>query len=443
MNKKNILIIGMGKSGVSAAQFLLKKGCKNITGTDRNTQIDLLPSIQALKQEGVTILHEAALKDISPYDLVILSPGVPPNNEIYQKAQSAGIEIIGEIELACRFVSQKFIGITGTNGKTTVTLLTAHVLNQSGIPARALGNIGIPLTSELLQIGHDEILVVELSSFQLETLNQRVMDAAVILNITPDHLDRYTSMEEYAKAKCRIATCMKPGSSLLVEQKTVDAYGNLLTSFPIKTYGYNPSCAIYTDMIHVYAQGKVAYTLPQECQGRINHDTENQMAAYGLCSTFGVTGKDFAAALQSFKKPPHRVEFCRTLNGVSYYNDSKGTNIDAVLRAIASLPGTIILIAGGLDKGSPYTPWIQAFTDKVSHICAIGQAAPKIKEQLDPHFKVELCESLEKAVQLASTYAKPGDTVLLSPGCASYDMFKDYIHRGEEFKRIVNQLMLN
>lgn len=442
MKNQQVLVLGLGISGRSAANFLLRRGA-NVSAVDGN--LNLLQSnfeIADLRQKGVKIFHEDALLNLNEYQLIVVSPGIPQTNPLYLQAKALGKEIIGEVELACRFLKSPFLGITGTNGKTTVTLLITHVLNYCGKPACALGNVGTALTSEAAEeiLEKKAVVVAELSSFQLETLYSPVIDAALVLNITPDHLDRYPNMEAYAKAKMHIAHCLKPDGIIYLEQKCYDEFGHFLNNSVSKTYGYTDNCTIYTDSKNLFINNKLAGMLPFSYQNKRNHELENLMAAYALCHYLGVTIEQFIEALASFKKPAHRIQFVREVRKIAYYDDSKGTNIDAVIRAVESLHGDIILIAGGVDKGAAYTPWIAAFNDKVKCICAIGQAAQKIKRDLAPAMQVEIFNDLEAAVTFAARIANPGDNVLLSPGCSSFDMFRDYVHRGNEFQRIVQQL---
>lgn len=440
--QKNVLVVGLGLSGKAAAQFLLKRGA-SVWGVDRNPNlVKKDKDILQLVQQGLIVCSEPQPLDLQRFDSVVVSPGIPPTNFYYAAALASGVEIMGEVELACRFIKQPLLAITGTNGKTTTTLLVAHVLNQSGKPARALGNVGVPLTSELDDNAklENSILVVELSSFQLETLRANVIDAGVILNITPDHLDRYENMRAYAAAKIQMQKCMKPRGKLYLFEPTYRAYRDLFKGDKPLTYGYERDSDIYNDFAQIFYKKNKAYDLPLEYQGRENHDAENCMAAYALCKEMGVSTEQFVRALKTFKKPPHRLEFVRTINEVSYFDDSKGTNIDAVIRAVSTLKGEIILIAGGVDKGSAYTPWIEGFCGHVKQIFAIGEAAHKIKNDLAHHLPVEICLTLESAIKEATSLAKSGQSILLSPGCSSFDMFRDYAHRGNEFKSIVNAL---
>ncbi len=417
------LVIGLGKSGRAAYDLLLKEG-HTVVGTDDNS--DLLN-----KLEGINVQTHPRVEE---FDLIVLSPGIPPTNPLYIKAVELGKEITGEAELALSRLHQPCIAITGTNGKTTVTLLTEHILKTSGLKARALGNVGTPLTS--YQGEPQEIMVVELSSFQLELMKTPVVDIGIILNITPDHLDRYTTMEEYAKAKCRLQNIMKSPGSFWVHQTVVNDFKTLLKS-NYQTYGTDRQCRSWTDKAALKSGEKIETILPIRYRSLGNHESENVLAAWILCKKFGVNSAAFLAGLETFKKPAHRIEFVATLEGVDYFNDSKGTNIDATMKAVEAMTKDVVLIAGGVDKGSSYAPWKKSFAGKVKQVFAIGQAAAKIAQELRPEFEVEIVATLQEAVECARSKAKSGETVLLSPGCSSYDMFKDYVQRGDEFKKFV------
>lgn len=414
---KKTLVIGLGMSGRAVVHLLLAQK-KAVIGLDKNKELLNSDPVLRLKEKGVLIVDD--LTDLADVNQVILSSGIRPVHPIAQKALDLGIEVLGEAAFCLRFSPQKCIGITGTNGKTTVALMVKHILIESNIPARAVGNIGIPLADYFLSM-HDskEVIVVELSSYQLETLESPIFDTAIILNITPDHLDQYASMSDYIQAKCRLQKCMKPSGIFYVHDHINRDMGAMGLSF---------------------LEGMVETFLPVSYRNLGRHDIENAFAAWALVKHFGVTQTQFAKALDTFKKPPHRIEFVKEIEGVSYFDDSKGTNLDAVIRAVNAMNGQVVLIAGGVDKGSSYTQWIEPFKDKVKGILAIGQAAPKIINELEKFFNIERCSTLEEAVKTASQRASQGDCVLLSPGCASFDMFRDYAHRGEEFKRCVENL---
>jgi UDP-N-acetylmuramoylalanine--D-glutamate ligase len=375
---------------------------------------------------------------------MVLSPGIPRTHPLFLEAIRRGIEVIDEMELGFRHFQGKAIGITGTNGKTTVALLCEHVLNQSGIRARAVGNIGVPLTS--LALEKEEIIVVEVSSYQLEMMSSSVFDSAVILNITPDHLDRYASMEEYGFAKMKIAGCLnKEGDLFIYDQISapfINAGQDAVMERKFLRFGASSkSTGFQTDKESARSRERVEYILPLSYRHLGIHESINALAAYLLCRRFGVAGDQFVRALETFKKPPHRIEFVRELGGVSYFDDSKGTNIDAVIHAVEALGEKVILIAGGLDKGSGYGLWKTALKKRVKKIIALGEARKRIYEELKEDFDIMVVETLQMAVDCAQKAAEPGDYVLLSPGCASYDMFRDYAHRGEEFQRLVNILI--
>jgi len=419
------LVIGLGKSGRAAYNLLVKDG-HTVIGTDDN-----IDHLKKLASEGILVQADPRVEE---FDLVVLSPGIPPTNRCYAKALELGKEITGEAELALGRLHQPCIAITGTNGKTTVTLLTEHILRSSGLKARALGNVGTPLAS--YEGEPQEIMVVELSSFQLELMKTPVVDVGIILNITPDHLDRYPGVDEYAKAKCRLQDLMKGPGNFWVHQTVVKEYGSLLNS-NYQTYGSDHQCNRWTDKTALRVGEKIETILPIRYRSLGGHESENVLAAWILCRKFGIGSAAFLAGLETFKKPAHRIEFVAMLDGVDYFNDSKGTNIDATMKAVEAMTKDVVLIAGGVDKGSSYMPWKKSFRGKVKQVLAIGQAAAKIAAELRPEFDVEIVASLQEAVECARQQAKEGMSVLLSPGCSSYDMFKDYAHRGDEFKKFV------
>ncbi len=441
------LIIGLGISGQAAANFLLRQGA-TVIAVDKNYELlQLTPRISALREAGMRIASDSAPLAMHLFDLVVVSPGVPKHHPLYAEALSRKIPVTSEIELAAHTLQGTVLGVTGTNGKTTVTALTTHILNACGKKAKALGNIGDPLTNALVSDDSSskalkEIIVLELSSFQLETLRTPILDAAVVLNITPDHLDRYQDMTEYAKTKLQVASCLKPGGKLWMEQGCFEEYGSLLEKRNCCLYGYSSDCTIHTDLNAIYVEQEAALKLPSIHVGQATHDLENLMAAYALCRQIGISSQQFLDGYSTFQKPPHRIQFVEKINGIRYIDDSKGTNIDAVIRAVQAVQGPIILIAGGVDKGAAYTPWIKGFQGKVKSICAIGQARGKIKENVGHVIPVECLDNLEMATLHATHKAEPGSCVLLSPGCSSYDMFCDYADRGRQFQLIIRDKIL-
>lgn len=436
---KKYLVLGMGKSGRAAAQFLLAKGYQ-VVGVDDNLEAMLDDPVMAqLCAEGLVISTDLNGLWGKGIDQVVCSPGIPSEHPVLASAKQKGIEVIGEVELACRYAKGICIGVTGTNGKTTVTLMLEHILNHSGLKAKAVGNVGVPLISEVDNSSH-EVFVVELSSYQLETMSTKVLSHALILNITPDHLDRYPGMCEYIRAKFLIVDLLKSGGQCHIHESVRPMIPDGVSHTNLKTYGTDSSCDLCYGQRIFYGKTSPSLPLPEAFDRFHAHDLENIMAVYAVCREMGVSDSSFIEGVLTFKKLPHRIEFIRSCNDVSYYNDSKGTNIDAVIRAVEAMPAPVILIAGGVGKGCSFFSWIEKFSGKVKRICAIGEAAPSLKNELGKFIAVEIFDDLSSAVKAASTLAERGDVILLSPGCASFDMFKNYEHRGNEFKRIVNAL---
>ena len=425
-----VLVIGMGKSGRASYNLLKHKGHDPV-GVDGN-----LALLKKLEEEGLKVTESPHVEE---FDLVVLSPGIPLTNEWLIAAQKLEKEIIGETELGFRELKgQKIVGVTGTNGKTTVTLMIEHILKESGKKAIAIGNIGTPFTEYCLQRDIEEIVVAELSSYQLETLSSKILSVAVLLNITPDHLDRYSSMEDYARAKSLIQNCMAPESALYINAAILEEFGYLFKG-KFHTFGTLSSAFLWTDRHVVKELERVEFLWPDLCSKMGAHDVENALAAFAVCKELGVSYEAFLKGLVSFKKPAHRIEFVKEIDGVFYFDDSKGTNVDATIKAVSAMQGSVILIAGGVDKGSSYKIWKETFSGKVRMILAIGEAAEKIKKELVSDMPVHIVSSLEEAVIKAKECARSGESVLLSPGCSSFDMFRDYAHRGEEFKRFVHK----
>lgn len=429
-----MIVLGLGISGMAALKFLLKKGI-DVIGIDARCA---RPEWVQSQELGRYFQSETAPIDWSLIKELVVSPGISPQHPIYAEATARNIPITGEAELALSYLTQKrLVAITGTNGKTTVTLLVEHILNQAGISSIALGNVGVALCDYLLSPGSEEVCVVELSSYQLETMKTAIFEVGALLNITPDHLDRYPSMHEYAAAKCHLESVVK--GPFFVQKTIFLEYPELLKR-PL-LFGWDSSCDLWTDKVAIFEGERVACLLPIVYKNKGRHDCENVMAAWGICRHLGVSSAVFSQALETFQTPPHRIEWVSEINGVSYYDDSKGTNIDAVIQAVSSMQSDVVLIVGGVDKGSSYLPWKEPFSSKVKQIVALGLAAEKIIQELNPYFAVTRVDSLEKAVTLAASLAKKGDCVLLSPGCSSFDMFRDYAHRGEEFQKCVKNLV--
>lgn len=413
---KQIIILGLGKSGLAAAEYLLKEGKAVLAFDDENIAQEKL---ERYVQLGLQVITDAAWIPWDNIECMILSPGIPYEHPLYKAAREKNVEAIGEVEFAFRILSQRAVAITGTNGKTTVTMLIEHVLNAVGLKASAVGNIGKPLCEYALHRDPQEILVVELSSFQLETLSSKVFDAALLLNISPDHLDRYPDMDAYAQAKCALQQCLKETGTFFVHRSVVEKYRNLLKE----------PYVVYNEVVFPALAKK----------GLPAHDRDNALAAWVLCETFGISYNQFLTALATFQKPAHRIEFVCEIDGVCYYDDSKGTNVDAVVQAVSAMKGPVILIAGGIDKGASYMPWVE-LKGKIKQLLLIGKAASTIRQELESYFDMQCADDLSAAVMMARDAAAPGDVILLSPGCSSYDMFENYAHRGKEFQRCVHRI---
>jgi UDP-N-acetylmuramoylalanine--D-glutamate ligase len=434
---QNTVVLGLGISGVAASELLLQQGF-SVIGVDSKPQAFTTdPSLCRLRSLGVTLQAEDAPLDWSLVERLVVSPGISPQHPLYAQAMQKEIPVVGEAALALKFFKKPLVAITGTNGKTTVTLLVEHILNASGIKAKALGNVGTALCQYALTPQEEEVFVVELSSYQLETMTVPLFEAAVVLNVTPDHLDRYAGMQEYAHAKSRLVDLVKERKNCFVQKKAAEEYKNLFKK--VSLFGRDPHCDLWTDGVALFEGERVACILPISYRDKGSHEGENCLAAWALCRPFGILAEQFVSALETFKKPPHRIEWIRTLEGVDFYDDSKGTNIDAVIQAVNSMRGSVILIAGGVDKGASYLLWKESFIHKIKHIVVLGQAAVKIQEELGSYFPVTLVASLAEAVDVAASLARSGDSVLLSPGCSSFDMFRNYSHRGEEFQTYVRR----
>lgn len=407
------LVLGCGVSGKAAALFLRSLGGK-VTIAEQSIPY-VTQEASTWQQEGVALLHESALPPLTSFSLVVTSPGLPQDHPVFCAAKQHGLTVIGEMELALRFLYARAIGITGTNGKTSVTSLTHHVLRNYGIPCHAVGNIGFPLSQALHllspQAMHEDLFIIEMSSFQLEELQIPALEQGALLNLTPNHLNRHGNMESYARAKCAIAACMQPNGLLHVHPETLKQYAHLLHHSKIEPL-----------LVHD------------------NPTIENLATAFALSKAYGIDVTRFNQCAASWKPPAHRMAFVREKEGVRYYNDSKASNLAAVEKAVQCMPGPVLLLAGGVHKGASYRPWIQTFRGKVRHLFLFGQAALQIEEELGMFFPVTQTASLQEALHAAANAARCGEVVLLSPGCSSYDMFRDYTHRGESFEKWVREL---
>ncbi len=435
----HFLVIGLGLTGRAAVEVLLRDG-HTVTCCDRDPQQEAITSWLKTYEGLIKVYPEDASLDLKGIDKAILSPGIAWESPFVQKVLSHTIPIIGEAEFALSRIKKPCIGITGSNGKTTMTLFIAHLLRSSGVKAVALGNVGVPFSSYLLSSQEEDVCVCELSSYQLETLRAPCLDLAIILEITPDHMDRYPSFDVYAFAKFNMLKCLKHSGKAFVSYTTFMQFEKQITSLhpavnsiPALFSQKNKNCYLQLRKTKEYCD-----FLPLIIEKALG--VELLFLAVEVLKTFGFGLSFLDVALQSFKKPEHRLEFVDKLNEIAFYNDSKATNVESVVYAVKNLEKQIYLIVGGKDKNLCFDPWVEAFKDAVEGVFAIGECAKKIQLALEPIIKVEICATLEKALRSAFAKATPRSKILLSPGCASFDQFKDYRHRGECFKNYVTAL---
>jgi UDP-N-acetylmuramoylalanine--D-glutamate ligase len=416
------LVVGMEKSGRAAAAFLSEQGA-DVTTTD----------LKLHDTPGFREQSEELFDDL--WDLIVPSPGVPLDLPGLDRARGRGVQVIGEVELAAPYLLGHTIGITGSNGKTTTTSLVSHILQSAGVAAQVGGNIGTPVIAMAATSRADQWNILELSSFQLETVRTFHVDIAVCLNVTQNHLDRHHTFGKYAEAKANLFRTQQDGdhSVLNADDETCRSFAALT---PARTTWFSGS-----DIRdgQVWVGGSPLMRVGEiPVPGR--HNAENVMAAACVARIAGVTSDAIAAAVRTFKAVEHRLEFVSELNGVRFYNDSKATSVDAAMKAIDSFDGNLWLILGGKDKGSDYTLLRERLQRKAHAALLIGSAAEKIAGQLAGAVKLIEAGTLDRAVHQAWQAAQPGDTVLLAPACASFDQFQSYEHRGRVFKELVSGL---
>jgi len=440
MGKPLAIVAGMGKTGQSVIRHLLATGWQ-VAATD--TRADP-PGLAQLRQAQPDLristggLDEALLQGAN---LVVASPGLPQNDAFFTAARERGIEVVGDVELFARSHPVCVLGITGTNGKSTVTSLVALMGEHAGLVTRAGGNLGQPAL-DLLQGGPADLFVLELSSYQLETTHSLQLAAATVLNVTPDHLDRYADVAAYAAAKARIfAHCAVAVINL--DDELVAAMPG--PSQHVLSFSLRPDSG--ADYVLRQMEGRDWLCagreplLPVDAMRIVGrHNAANALAALALGDALGLDRGAMLRALREFPGLPHRAAWVADIAGVRYVNDSKGTNVGATLAAVAGFPGPLLIIAGGDGKNQDFRPLRSAFEGKVRRVLLMGRDAQALEQALRGSCETELCDSLESAVAAAARAARPGDTVLLSPACASLDMFRDYTHRGEVFADAVRKL---
>ncbi len=436
---KRAVIVGLGKTGYSIAQYLFAHGVR-FSVTDSRAAPPELPRLTALSR-AVPVKtggFDAAL--LSDAETVIVSPGVAPQGEFFERARALQLPIIGDIELFARAANAPVVGITGTNGKSTVTTLLGQMAQRAGRRVAVGGNLGVPAL-ELLAADTD-LYVLELSSFQLELTDSLAPLAAAVLNVTPDHLDRYADVAAYAAAKARIyARCQVPLINLddaLVARMLAPAQPHV--SFALRDPAADYRLVGRGADVWLSSHGERVFPLA-ELKLTGLHNAANALAALALADAIGVPRSASIETLREFAGLAHRTQWVAEVGGVRYVDDSKGTNVGATLAAVAGLTGPLVLIAGGEGKGQDFAPLGAAFAGKVRTALLIGRDAKQLGAALEGVCACEYCPSLEAAVGRAAQLARPGEVVLLSPACASFDMFRNYAHRGEMFAHAVRGLL--
>jgi len=444
---KKVLVVGLGKSGLAAALFLRHHGA-HVTVSDVRSAEALAKDIPALLDEGIMVETGGhGLLTFRRQDLIVVSPGVPLNTPELAQVKSFGLPVIGELELAARFLKGKTLAITGSNGKTTTTALLGEILQKAGFPTLVGGNIGLPVVALINSSTDETWSVLEVSSFQLESTQQFHPQIAVILNITPDHLDRHGSFENYALAKERIFAAQHEADCVILNADNARA-AQAASRSVARVFFFSVEHSVLQgawvqDGWVVYRGGKDEQIEKIMPLGGVPlkgaHNVENVLAAVCAARQAGAPANVIREAIEAFQAVEHRLEFVTKINSVEFYNDSKATNVDATAKAVAAFSGGIHLILGGKDKGSDYTQLSDLLRARVRAIYTIGSAAAKIESQLRGVVPILSCETLDNAVSAAGAAARPGEVVLLAPACSSFDQFENYEQRGRVFKELVNE----
>lgn len=449
---KKVSVIGAARSGAAAAKLLQNKGV-NVLLSDSNPKEKINPFfLNVIAESKIRAEFGSHSDEVYKSDLVVVSPGVPQDSTVIQTSLAKGIDVISEIELASWFCRGKIVSITGTNGKTTTTTLTGEILKDAGIKSFICGNIGTAFSDVVESIPEDGVAVVETSSFQLDNIKYFKPLIALILNITPDHLDRYNKrIEDYVHSKNRIYEnqdnndflIYNNDDSVLKSSIKKDIKSSMASFSSTKSVKNEAEKGAYLDnynLIFFYYQGEELIINTQRLIIKGMHNVYNSMASVISAKLLGVDKNVIQNTLENFKGVEHRLEFVRAINGIKFYNDSKATNVNSVWYALQGFDEPIILILGGRDKGNDYREIEKEVKKYVKHIIAIGESKNKIYNFFNSEVRVTLADDMEDAVLKAAGEASGNGIVLLSPACASFDMFENYEHRGKEFKRIVNKL---
>ncbi len=444
LSGKNTMVIGLGESGLAVVRFLRARGAHVRVNDQRDVEALGPAAIEAAALGAELVLDGHPDEAFEGLDTIVVSPGVPPLAQL-DRAEERGVEVVSEVELAARFIDAPLVAITGTNGKSTVTTLVAEMAARLGRPLFVGGNLGRPMIEavDTDSAAPGGLVVVELSSFQLERVSEMKAHVAILLNVTPDHLDRYPSLEAYAAAKARIFERQDAGDFAIVPaddpglRKLVHGDGTVL-SFGGRSGEVRVEDGVLVDT------GSPLRVPVIELRLRGSHNVSNACAAALAARLLGVDADDIAAVLREFDGLPHRMQYVRSLDGVEYIDDSKATNVGAAVASIDGLRGSngkIVLIAGGVDKGGSYEPLANRMREEGRAVIVLGEAAPLVERAFsDSPIELRRAASMSEAVAHAAALARPGDTVLLAPACSSFDMFRSYAERGDVFQQAVQSL---
>lgn len=442
---KNVLVIGLGKSGVAAAIKVSELGAK-VVASDNRKDIENINDIKPYVEKLVLGGHPLGL--LENCDLIIVSPGIPNDIDIINKAREKNIPVISELELGYRLVKSPIIAITGTNGKTTTTTLVGKILKNSGKKIVMAGNIGIPLVEEVKKDKEVNYIVLEVSSFQLQNIMHFRPKISVILNITEDHLNRHKTFDNYIKSKARIFENQNKNDFIVLNADddivlSLANYSKGNVVFFSRKKELSEGVYVKNGVIVIKRGGAIFPVLKADELGiKGDHNLENALAAICVAVILGINPNTLAETLKVFRGVEHRLEYVTTISGVKFVNDSKGTNPDASIKAIEAIDRPLILIAGGYNKNSDFSNFIKTFKGKVKEVVLIGETAPIIEKEAKKYgfSNISVATSMHDAVFLAYKLSQPGDVVLLSPACASWDMFKSFEERGRVFKKAVHSL---
>jgi UDP-N-acetylmuramoylalanine--D-glutamate ligase len=446
LDGKRVLVVGIGRSGVASALFLKSRGAR-VTVSDAKSEDQLREQIPTLLDAGIAVeTGTHGERTFRNQDLIVVSPGVPVDAEPLVQARALGQPVIGEIELASQFLPGPIVAITGSNGKTTTTTLVGEIVAAGGFKTLVGGNIGTAAISLADEATPETITVLEVSSFQLETIRSFRPKVAVVLNVTPDHLDRHRTFAAYVDAKARIFENQQADDFAVLNAEDLTCV-ELARRTRAQVFWFSrqrdvESGAFVRNGQIVFRRNESSQTVlsASEIPLKGSHNLENVLAAVCAGALMGTTPEQIRRAIGNFKAVEHRLEYVATIGGVEYFNDSKATNVDATMKALQSFPANIHLILGGKDKGSDYTMLNSLLRERVKSVYTIGAAAEKIQSHIKGTTQTVSSGTIENAVKQASAAARPGDVVLLAPACASFDQFQNYEHRGRVFKELVRQL---